>query len=90
MAKRRTVKRSIHYVCTELWAECVAVSLYTTAPNPKDVETLLHSIIKLEKDYISRVSHIEPGMRAKDYFKNLGDKFNANASEISDQVNNLI
>lgn len=89
MAKRRTTKRSIHTVCTELWAECVAASLYAAKPNENDVEALLHSIVKIEKDYISRVSHLEPGMKAKLYFKDLKDKFNSHAVEIADQINNL-
>lgn len=89
MAKRRTTKRCIHSVCTELWAECVAMSLYAAKTDPKNVETLLHSIVKLEKDYISRVSHLEPGMKPKLYFKDLSDKFVAVASELSDQVSNL-
>lgn len=89
MAKRRTAKRSIHAVCTELWAECVAASLYAASPNDKDVEALLHSIVKIERDYISRISHIEPGMKAKAYFKDMTEKFNSHASEIVDQINNL-
>lgn len=89
MAKRRIAKRSIHAVCTELWAECVAASLYAAAPDNNDVEALLHSIVKIEKDYISRISHIEPGLEAKTYFKDLTDKFNSHTSEIIDQINNL-
>lgn len=89
MAKRRTTKHGIHSVCTELWAECVAMSLYAANADPKNVEALLHSILKLEKYYISRVSHLEPGMKPKLYFKDLSDKFVAHASELSDQVSNL-
>lgn len=90
MAKRRTTKGYIHAVCTDLWAECVAVSLYVAKPENYDVETMLRSIIKIEKDYISRVSHVEPGIKAKAYFKDLRSKFTEQVNEIIDQVNNLI
>ena len=89
MAKRKTIKRNIHLICTDLWAECVATTLYSATPSDNNVEALLHSIIKLEREYVSRVSHTEPGMEPKKYFKDLFDKFNSHASEIVDQINNL-
>lgn len=89
MTKRKTVKRQIRFACTELWAECVAVSLYVSEANKHNMEATLHSIVKLQEDYLSRVSHVEPGIRAKAYFKDLAEKFNGHATEISDQVNNL-
>lgn len=89
MAKRKTIKRNIHLICTELWAECVATTLYSTKPCGNNVEALLHSIIKMEREYVSRVSHTEPGLTAKAYFKDLFEKFNSQAGEIVDQINNL-
>lgn len=86
--KRRTTKGYIHRICTELWAECIAASLYSKTED-KDVEALLHSIIKVEKEYISRMSHCEPGLKAKVYFKDVKDKFLASVSETVDQINNL-
>lgn len=89
MANRRTLKRSIRLVCTELWAECVAVSLYASKPNETNVEALLHSIVKLESEYINRISHVEPGLKPKAYFKDLRDKFVGHASDLADQINNM-
>ncbi len=88
MAKRRTTKRYIHKICTELWAECVATSLYGNV-NENNVEAVLHSIIKTEKEYISRISHCEPGLKAKVYFADVKSKFATSASEIIDQINYL-
>ncbi len=42
----------------------------------------------MEDDFIRRVSHPEPGMLARVYFKDLREKFVAQASEIIDQINN--
>jgi hypothetical protein len=88
MAKRRTTKRYIHNICTELWAECIAVSLYGKT-DEKNMEAMLHSILKVEKEYISRMSHCEPGLKAKVYFKDVKDKFIASVSDIVDQMNYL-
>lgn len=89
MAKRRTAKRTIHLACTEMLAECVAVSLYASAPNEANVEALLHAILKLEKDYIGRISHVEPGMKPRAYFKDMANGFMSQVGEIYDQINNL-
>jgi hypothetical protein len=42
----------------------------------------------LQSDYISRISHPEPGMPAKAYYKKLKEDFIAQAGDIIDQINN--
>jgi hypothetical protein len=86
MAKRRILKRSITTICTALFAEGVAASLENE--HPENANALLSSIIKMESDFVCRVSHVEPGMKPKDYFKDLIEKFNAQVVEIVDQINN--
>ena len=89
MANKRTLKRAISQICDELFAECMAASLYGN-DNSKDGATdLLFSIIKLESHYISRVSHPEPGIKPKQYFKDLREKFSAEANGIVDQICSL-
>ncbi len=89
MANRRTLKHNINRICEELFAECIAVSLYSTEADRENVEALLYSIIKLGGDYVCRVSHVEPGLSAKAYFRNLTEQFNSSVNEIVDQINNL-
>ena len=71
MANKRDLKRTIHYVCGDLLAECVAASLYGEKPEKENIDALLTSILALQNQYIKRVSHPEPGMKQKDYFKDL-------------------
>ena len=87
MANKRSLKRSITLICEELLAECVAVSLY--GQNRDNAEALIFSTLKMQDDFIRRISHPEPGMPAKVYFKDLREKFAAQASEIIDQINTL-
>jgi hypothetical protein len=87
MANKRTLKRAIHLVCEELFAECIAVSLYGTEAQRENAKALLYSIIKMEDKYVCRISHPEPGMTPKAYYKNLREKFSAQVSEILDQMN---
>jgi len=89
MANRKTLKHNIELICSELLAECIAVSLYETNVKADNLEALLHSIIKLEAHYISRISHQEPGMKPKLYFKDLKDNFSNDVNAIVDQINNM-
>ena len=87
MANKRTLKRAMHLICEDLFAEAVALSLYGAQAQRESANALLYSIIKIEDDSIRRVSHPEPGMKASAYFKDLREKFSAQVSDIVDQMN---
>ena len=89
MANKRDLKRTINYITSELFAECVAASLYSGKNAPEDVDGILSSVVMIHNDFISRVSHPEPGIPQKQYYKNLVAAFNKQASEIIDQICNL-
>ena len=89
MTNKRTLKHAIKLICGELFAEAVAASLYGNERHEENADAVLSSIIQLQKNYISRVSHAEPGMKPKKYFKDLREKFAAEVDEIVDQINNL-
>ena len=87
MANKRSLKRSITLISEELFAECVAASLY--GHNPESAEALIFSIIKMQDHFIRRISHPEPGIPARVYYKDLREKFAAQVGEIIDQINTL-
>ena len=89
MANKRNLKKAINQICEDLFIEAVAASLYGNEANKGNTEALLVAVIKTQHNYISRVSHPEPGIRAKTYYKDLREKFTAQASEIADQINNM-
>jgi len=89
MANKRSLKCMINLVCEELLIECVAASLYGNEKNKDNAEALMFSILKLQSNFICRVSHPEPGMSARQYYKDLREKFVAAVSEKADQVHNL-
>jgi len=89
MANKRTLKHAINGICEELFAECIAASLYGTEKHKDNADALLFTILKIRSNYISRVSHPEPGITAKAYFKDLREKFTAQVGEVIDQINNL-
>ena len=81
MANRRKLKQDINIVCGELFAECIAASLYSS-----DVNDILTAILVFHDDFIRRVSHTEPGMTPKTYFNKLKADFNKEATEVVDQI----
>ena len=86
MANKRTLKKQINLICEELFVDFVAASLYGNTPNQQETEAILFSIVKLQNNYISRVSHAEPGMPAKQYYRDLREQF---SKQVFDQINNL-
>lgn len=89
MASKRTLKRTLNYVCSDLFAECMAASLYRGKSEKEDIEALLKSILMLHNQYIKRVSHPEPGLKQKMYYKNLTTQFDKEVAEIVDQIANI-
>ena len=89
MANKRTLKRCIKLISEELFTEAVAATLYGNEPNEDNTDALLCSIIRIQNNYISRISHPEPGITARVYYNDLREKFNAEVGDIVDQINNL-
>ena len=88
MPNKRVLKQCINLICEELFANCLATTLYGNDADSKNCEALAYSILKLQSEFISRISHPEPGMPAKAYYKKLKEDFVAQASDILDQINN--
>ena len=89
MANRRSLKRNINYICRDLFAECVAASLYCDTVTEEGRDAILTSIVQVNSDFIRRISCVEPGMKAKKYFAVLEDDFIRQVSEIVDNIRNL-
>ena len=86
MSNKRDLKKSINYICSELFAECVAASLYNGNPSEDSANAILTSIMMVQNNYVRRISHPEPGMDSTKYFKDLIGNFNKQVSEIVDQI----
>ncbi len=89
MANKRELKRAINYICSDLFGEAVAASLYSEKPAKENIDALLASIIVIHSDFIRRVSHPEPGMKPKLYYKAIIEDFNKQVNEIVDHISNV-
>ena len=88
MNNKRQLKKTINYACSELFAECLAATLYGKA-DFEDAKAVMMSVMDINDDFINRVSHPEPGMKASQYYRALVDDFVKQTDEIIDQIRNL-
>lgn len=89
MSNKRELKKAIRNICADLFTECASATLYCEPEQKENGEALLTSIVAMNSNYICRVSHPEPGMKHRDYFKNLIQDFNKQASAIVDQIQTI-
>ncbi len=88
MANRRTLKKNIHYICSELFAECVAASHYKVNTDPKELDDVMRRILEMHDDFIRRISHTEPGSTEL-FYKKLKADFNAQTDQIVSTISRL-
>lgn len=89
MSNRKDLKHSINCICQGLLAECIAASLYSGNADKDNVDALLGSILNMQRQFVSRIGHPEPGLTKKAYFDNMKKDFKEQANEIIDQINNI-
>ena len=88
MANRRQLKKSVNYIVGELFAECLMNSLYIPGTDKAKADALMGDILTVQDDFISRVSHTEPG-NVKQYYKKFREDFNKKTDEIIEQIAKL-
>lgn len=86
MSNKRDLKKTIRGICTDLFTECACATLYGAPEKIENGEALLTAIVAMYNNYICMVGHPEPGMRKKDYYKNLIKNFNKETTEFIDQI----
>lgn len=89
MASKRVLKQSVKSICNDLLSECIAAYLYSGRIDERNSEALLQSIIGIRNDFVSRISHPEPGMKPKEYYDDLSRDFSKQICEAIDQISNL-
>jgi hypothetical protein len=86
---KKDLKKTINSICSDIFAECVAMSLYHGKTHEANTDALLASIIATRDDFIARISHPEPGLSPKKYYDHLANAFAEEISEIMDNITNM-
>ena len=88
MASRKDLKKNVNYIASELFAECLVNSLYVPGTDKAKADELMSVILNVQDEFISRISHTQPG-NVKGYYKKFHEDFNAKVDEIIEAMNNL-
>lgn len=86
MANKRNLKKQINTLCGTLLIECVATAHFKTDIPQEDIDSIMVSTLNLQSDMISRVSHVEPGLKASIFFKKLRKELAERAEDIMNQL----
>lgn len=87
MANKRDLKRVIHYTCSDLIIISADHALKgNRAEMSDDLRETIASILRLHHDFITRVSHPEPGMKVKNYYQALVKDFAEKVEEFLETI----
>lgn len=86
--KRRTLKKQVNSIAGELFAECVVLLQVVPGIDAKKVDTLMTRILYMQDDFISRISHTQPG-NVKGFYKSFRTDFQAQVDAIIDEIGNM-
>ena len=88
MASRRELKKTVNYISGELFSECLINSMFVPGTDKAKADQLMAEILKMQDEFISRISHTEPG-NVKGFYKKFRRDFNAKVNEIIDAIAKL-
>ena len=88
MAKSRDLNKTVNYIAGELFSECLINSMFVPGTDKAKADELMAEILKMQDEFISRISHTEPG-NVKGFYKKFRVDFNAKVNEIIDAIAKL-
>ncbi|MEY8707657.1 hypothetical protein AALK94_10040 [Bacteroides faecichinchillae] len=88
MASRRELKKNVNYIAGELFTECLINSMFIPGTDKAKADEVMADILKIQDEFISRISHTEPG-NVKGFYKKFRADFNAKTDEIIDAIEKL-
>lgn len=82
------MKKNVNYITGKLFAECLINSMYVPGTDKEKAEKLMGEVLKMQDEFISRISHTEPG-NVKGFYKKFHTDFNAKLDEIIEGLGKL-
>ena len=88
MASRRDLKRDISYVIGDIFTECLIYKELVPGTNQNEAEKLIVDLLRIDNEFITRISHTEPG-NAKGYYRALVKEFQTEITKVIDKLTKL-
>lgn len=84
MASRKQLKKSIKNITSELFTDCVALSMCQQAEQDT-LDQLMTEVLAVYSDYVARISHTEPN-NVRDYYRKLKGEFTEKVNDLSERI----
>lgn len=88
MANRKDLKKAINYIAGELFTECIICSLNLSEEGKQKADKVMTDILNMQNEFVSRISHTEPG-NVKGFYKKLREDFSTQVDEIITAIGQL-
>lgn len=88
MASRRNLKKDISYIIGDIFTECLIYKELVPGTDQEAADSLLVDLLRIDNEFITRISHTEPG-NAKKYYCALVKDFQDSISEILNKLTKL-
>ena len=88
MASRRDLKRDISYVIGDIFTECLIYKELVPGTDKAAAEKLIVDLLRIDNEFITRISHTEPG-KAKVYYRTLVKDFQKEITAVIDKLTKL-
>ncbi len=69
MASRRILKKKLNYLCTQVECDCVSLLEKQCSVERHAKGLYLDKALQIRKDFCNRISHVEKGIKPKDFFR---------------------
>ena len=79
------MKKTVNFIISELYTQCLVMQTVKGADDEK-VKEVLVDIMDLQKEFLSRANHTEPG-NVKGFYRKYYADFNAQVDAIYDKLN---
>ena len=89
MAKRKTLKKAVNMMCTDLLIELIGAQNSATGAAEQDVENIAESILLMRNDFVKRLSHVDK-KQVKRFFNQMEEDLSTSTNDIIDQICHLI
>ncbi|MBO7247200.1 MAG: hypothetical protein J6V02_02505 [Bacteroidaceae bacterium] len=88
MASRRNLKKVISDIIGDILSECIIYANYVPGVDQKAVGELMYELLEIDEEFLSRISHTEPG-NAKQYYRAFYADFDNRVNAVIEKFNNL-
>lgn len=74
MASRKNLKKTVNYIIGEIYTDCMILQAIKKTDDAK-VEDVLNDLMDVQSDFVTRISHTEPG-NVKGFYSQFYKDFN--------------